>query len=133
VARPSGRFEVVEATIDDIHAGIQSGQVSCEDVVQAYVARAKAYNGICTALITEDGADIEPDAGYMRAGSLLEYPAQTVKASTVFPELERYQGLPLDFGSMERTVSDPEVFTQMGMRVGIPDAGQINALETLNI
>ena len=34
---------------------------------------------------------------------------------------------------MEPTVSDPSVVTQMGMRVGMPDAGQINALETLNI
>ena len=34
---------------------------------------------------------------------------------------------------MEPTVSDPSVVAQMGMRVGIPDAGQVNALETLNI
>ena len=34
---------------------------------------------------------------------------------------------------MEPTVSDPSVVAQIGMRVGIPDAGQVNALETLNI
>ena len=34
---------------------------------------------------------------------------------------------------MQSTVSDPGVQTQFGMRVGIPDAGQLNALTTLNI
>ncbi len=34
---------------------------------------------------------------------------------------------------MESTISDPRVQQQFGMRVGIPNAGQLNALETLNI
>ena len=34
---------------------------------------------------------------------------------------------------MEPTLSDPSVQQQWGMRVGIPNAGQLNALETLNI
>ena len=34
---------------------------------------------------------------------------------------------------MEPTLSDPGVQQQWGMRVGIPNAGQLNALETLNI
>ena len=34
---------------------------------------------------------------------------------------------------MEPTVSDPGVQQQWGMRVGIPDAGGVNAIETLNI
>jgi len=34
---------------------------------------------------------------------------------------------------MESTISDPAVQQQFGMRVGIPNAGQLNALETLNI
>ena len=34
---------------------------------------------------------------------------------------------------MEDTASDPEVQQQYGMIVGIPDAGQVNALATLNI
>src|SRR5262245_63487258 len=34
---------------------------------------------------------------------------------------------------MEQTVSDPGVMAQAGMRVGIPNAGQLNALATLNI
>jgi amidase len=127
------QFEVEEATIESIHAAIQSGDTTCAGVVRAYIERAKAYNGICTALVTEDGADIVPAAGYVRAGRPLVFPTKTVKASTIFPSLDEYQGLPLEYGRMEPTVSDPSVVTQMGMRVGLPNAGQLNALETLNI
>jgi Asp-tRNA(Asn)/Glu-tRNA(Gln) amidotransferase A subunit family amidase len=129
----AGKFQVEEATIADIQAAIQSGQTTCKGIVQAYIARAKAYNGVCTRLLTADGKKIKPVKGYVRAGAPLIFPTATVKASTVFPDLQNYQGLPLDYGRMERTASDPSVFAQRGMRVGIPDAGQVNALETLNI
>jgi Asp-tRNA(Asn)/Glu-tRNA(Gln) amidotransferase A subunit family amidase len=130
-ARPA--FQVEEATIATIQAGIASGQTTCRAVVQAYIDRARAYNGVCTALLTPDGADIAPAAGYVRAGAPLIFPTHTVKASTILPDLDQYRGLPLDYGRMERTVSDPSVTAQRGMRVGIPNAGQLNALETLNI
>jgi hypothetical protein len=129
--RPS--FAVEEATIPGIHAAIASGTTTCRGVVQAYLERAKAYNGVCTALLTADGADIAAAKGYVRAGAPLSFPTTTVKASTILPDLDQYRGLPLDYGRMERTVSDPAVSAQMGMRVGIPNAGQLNALETLNI
>jgi len=128
-----GEFQIEEATIAGMHAAISSGRTTCTGVVEAYIERAKAYNGICTALITKDGADISPALGYVRAGAPLVFPAKTVKSSTVFPDLEQYKGLPLDYGRMEPTVSDPSVVAQMGMRVGMPNAGQLNALETLNI
>jgi amidase len=133
VAQPRTTFEVEEATIANIHAAITSGGTTCRGVVQAYIERAKAYNGVCTALLTSDGADVAPAAGYVRAGAPLAFPTKTVKASTILPDLDQYRGLPLDYGRMERTVSDPAVTAQMGMRVGIPNAGQLNALETLNI
>ena len=126
-------FQVEEATIDSIQMAIKSGQTTCQQVVQAYIARAKAYNGVCTALVTADGAKIKTVKGYIRAGSPLVFPTKTVKAIKVFPALADYKGLPLDYGRMETTVSDPSAFAQMGMRVGMPDAGQVNALETLNI
>ena len=44
-----------------------------------------------------------------------------MKASTIFPDLDQYRGLPLDYGRMEPTVSDPSVTAQMGMRVGHPE------------
>jgi Asp-tRNA(Asn)/Glu-tRNA(Gln) amidotransferase A subunit family amidase len=126
-------FVIEEATIAGIQQAIQSGATTCTGVVAAYIARARAYNGRCTALVTADGADIAAATGYVRAGQPIRYPIQTVKASTVFPDLDQYQGLPLDYGHMATTISDPSVVTQMGMRVGILDAGQLNALETLNL
>lgn len=126
-------FQVEEATIESTHAAIQSGRITCKGIVEAYIARARAYNGVCTALVTADGARIAAAKGYVRAGTPLTFPTRTVKAATIFPDLNAYQGLPLDYGRMERTVSDPSVFAQMGMRVGLPNAGQLNALETLNL
>ena len=58
LAQSRAPFEVQEATIAGIQAAISSGQTTCRAVVQAYIDRAKAYNGICTALLTQDGADV---------------------------------------------------------------------------
>ena len=126
-------FQIEEATIQDLHHAIQSGQATCQDIVQAYLDRAKAYNGTCTALVTKDGAPVSPGTGPVRAGSPVTFPTQTVPAWAMLPDLDQYAGPPIEFGRMESTVSDPTVETQVGMRVGIPDAGQLNALTTLNI
>ena len=80
----SQSFYVEETSITGIQRAIQSGQTSCRQVVQAYIDRAKAYNGVCTALVTKDGAPIAPTAGMMRAGSVLQYPSRTVAASLFF-------------------------------------------------
>jgi amidase len=133
VAAQAQEFHVEEASINDIQSAIKTGKTTCVDVVRAYLTRAKAYNGACTALLTKDGAPIAPSSGMMRAGSILKYPTQTVAASTVFPDLDQYQGLPIEFGEMVTSVSDPTVQLQYGLRVGIPEAGQLDALETLNI
>jgi len=130
---PPPPFQIEEATIAGVHAAIRSGQTTCRAVVQAYIDRARAYNGVCTALVTGDGAAIPPAPGVVRAGKPIAFPTKTVAASTIFPDLDRYKGLPLDYGRMEPTISDPSVSQQMGMRVGIPNAGQVNALETINI
>jgi Asp-tRNA(Asn)/Glu-tRNA(Gln) amidotransferase A subunit family amidase len=37
-------FDVVESTIDDIHAALGSGRVTCHEVVQQYLDRIDAYN-----------------------------------------------------------------------------------------
>jgi len=126
-------FSVIEATLEDLHSAIKSGDTTCVDVVKQYIERAKAYNGVCTALVTEDGKSIAPTQGAIRAGSPIAFPTETVAAAKVLPQLNDYQGLPLEFGRMEATVSDPDVQQQFGMRVGIANAGQLNALETLNI
>ena len=129
----SAPFAIEEATIDGIHAAIRSGQTTCQAIVQDYIDRARAYNGVCTSLITADGADVPSETGSIRAGAPVRFPTKTTNASTIFPDLDHYRGKPLDFGRMEPTVSDPAVKTQAGMRVGITNAGQLNALATLNI
>jgi amidase len=43
VAQSSG-FNIVEATIDDIHAGYQSGQLTCRQVVQMYLDHIEAFD-----------------------------------------------------------------------------------------
>jgi Asp-tRNA(Asn)/Glu-tRNA(Gln) amidotransferase A subunit family amidase len=126
-------FRVEEASISSIHEAIRSGQTTCRRVVQAYIERTKAYNGPCTALVTMDGKTIPPSTGMVRAGAPIQYPTQTVKASTVFPNLDQYKGLPLELGYMAPSKSDPSVQLQFGWRVGIPEAGQVNAMETMNI
>ncbi len=126
-------FDVYEAGIDDIQQAIESGATTCQGVVQAYIDRAKAYNGVCTALVTEHGESIAGATGTVRAGAPLSFPLATVAASSFLPNLDEYEGLPLDLGRMESTASDPSVMMQYGMVTGIPNAGQVNALETINI
>ncbi len=126
-------FHVEEATIDQLQQAIHDGRTTCVDVVKQYIARARAYNGPSSLLVTECGAAIPEATGVVRAQSALKFPTATVKASTLFPDLDQYQGPPLEFGRMEATSSDPSVQQQYGMIVGKADAGQVNGLATLNI
>jgi amidase len=130
---PKKTFKLEEASIADLHQAIRDGATTCVDVVKQYIARARAYNGVASMLVTEDGADISKAAGTVRAQAALEFPTRTLKASTLLPDLDRYEGPPLEFGRMEATASDPDVQQQYGMIVGMPNAGQLNALATLNI
>jgi len=126
-------FQLQEATVDSLHKAIQSGDITCKQVIQAYVARAKAYNGSCTKLVTADGAKIPKALGAVRAGSAVKFVSETLAIAKQVPDFDKYTGLKPDFGRMEATASDPSVQQQYGMVVGIPNAGQVNALEVLNI
>jgi Asp-tRNA(Asn)/Glu-tRNA(Gln) amidotransferase A subunit family amidase len=126
-------FHVEEATIADLHRAIQRGETTCQAVVQAYIDRARAYNGTCTQLVTRNGAPVAAGDGAVRAGRPTSFPASTTAVTSVLPKFDEYKGLPIDFGRMEPTISDPAVQQQYGMIVGIPNAGQVNALSTLNI
>src|SRR6516165_6754448 len=126
-------FRLEEATIDELHRAIRAGETTCVEVVQHYINRVRAYNGICSMLVTEDGSPVPPALGAMRAQKPTAFPSTTVTASTLLPELDKYKGPPLEYGRMESTASDPSVQQQFGMIVGIPNAGQVNALGTLNI
>jgi amidase len=136
---PLKPFRLEEATIDELHRAIRDGRTTCVAVVRHYIERVRAFNGVASALVTADGAAIPEATGAVRALSPLRFPTHTVKASDVFPDLDKYQGPPLEYGRMEGTASDPGVQQQFGMIVGIreaggiPNAGQVNALATLNI
>jgi len=127
------QFHLQEATIDNVHGAIRNGQITCRGLVQLYLNRAKAYNGVSSELVTRDGAPVPPAPGVVRAGFPLKFPTQTVAISTLLPDFAQYAGPPIEFGRMEPTASDPAVQQQYGMTVGIPHAGQLNALGTLNI
>jgi len=126
-------FRLEEATIEELHAAIMSGQITCVEVVQHYIDRARAYNGVASVLVTPDGTPIPEATGAVRAQAPLRFPTHTIKASTILPDLDRYTGPPLEYGRMEATASDPTVPQQFGMIAGIPNGGQLNALATLNI
>jgi Asp-tRNA(Asn)/Glu-tRNA(Gln) amidotransferase A subunit family amidase len=130
---PGEPFRLEEATIEELHAAIRSGQTTCVAVVQHYIDRVRAYNGVASLLVTEDGAPVPEATGAVRGTVPLRFPTETVEASTVLPDLHKYKGPSLEYGRMEATASDPRVQQQFGMIVGRPDAGQVNALATLNI
>ncbi len=101
--------------------------------MQAYIDRAKAYNGTSDRLVTSDGAAIPAPRGTMRAGAPLKFPTETVAVSTLLPNYGEYAGPPVELGRMEPTASDPDVAQQYGMTVGTPNSGQVNAIGTLNL
>ena len=103
-----------------MHDAIRVGRTTVVDVVQQYIARVRAYNGVASLLVTDDGAPVPEATGAVRAGGPLAFPTETVPAATLFPDLDKYQGPPLEFGRMEATASDPSVSQQYGMIVGKP-------------
>lgn len=133
MSSPAQAFQVEESSIDGLHRAIQRGETTCLKTIQGYVARARAYNGICTALVTADGAPVASASGTLRAGRRLSFPIQTIAASSLLPELSAYKGTALEYGRLQATVSDPQSVQQYGMVVGIPGSRQVNALSTLNL
>ena len=127
------KFRLEEATIAELHDAIRTGETTCRKVVEHYLARIRTFNGVSSMLVTPDGAPVPDVPGVVRGMAPLKFPTQTVKASDILPDLDHYEGVPLEFGRMAPTASDPEVHQQYGMIVGIPNAGQVNALATLNI
>jgi amidase len=118
-------FHLIEATIPDVHRAIREGQITCRGLVQAYINRARAFNGTCNRLVTEEIAStFLPNYG--------EYLA-AVRATAERPDGDPGKTPPIEFGRMEPTASDPTVLQQFGMTVGIPNAGQVRALGMINV
>src|SRR5262249_12446210 len=102
-------FRLEEATIDEMHAAIRAGEITCVQLVQPSPDGPRAFTGVASAIVTADGAPVAPAPGAVRAGRPLRFPTETVKASSLFPQLDKYTGKPLEYGRMEPTASDPSV------------------------
>lgn len=131
--KPHVPFRLEEATIDELHAAIRSGETTVKATVEHYIARVRAFNGPSSMLVTENGADVPEATGAVRGGKAIKFPTKTMKMSDLVPDLDKYKGPPLEYGRMEATASDPSVQQQFGTIVGIPNAGQVNSIGTLNI
>ena len=95
---PVKPFRVEEASIADLHQAIRDGRTTCVDVVKQYIARVRAYNGVASLLVTEDGKPVAEAKGAVRGNSPLRFPTETVNASSVLPDLDKYQGPPIQVG-----------------------------------
>src|ERR687895_1312164 len=85
-ASTPGKFRLEEARIEDIHRGIKSRQITCEKLVQAYINRIRAYDGMCVAPVN---------------------PNDPNDPNNFFPDVAKYTGTPLQPGVMQATISDP--------------------------
>ena len=85
-------FRLEEATIDQLHAAIKAGEITCVQIVQHYLDRARAFNGVASMLVTADGASVKEVTGTVRVGAPLRFPTETVSAATVLPDLDKYKG-----------------------------------------
>jgi amidase len=119
------RFQLEEATIDDVHRAIKEGQITCQGLVQAYLNRARAYNGVASQVVTEEMAPkYLPDYDQYKAAVL---------ATASLKDGDPKKTPPIEFGRLEPTASDPAVQQQYGMVVGMPNAGQLRAMGMLNV
>jgi amidase len=53
--RDANKFHLLDATIDQAQQAIASGQLTCTQLVELYLARIKAYNGSCVSPTTSAG------------------------------------------------------------------------------
>lgn len=106
------KFRLEEARIEDIQRGIRARQVTCENVVQAYLNRIRAYNGQCVAPVN---------------------PNDPTDPNNFFPDVAKYSGILLEPGVMKATASDPSQQQTYGYIRGVKNAGQLRALSTVNI
>ena len=55
---PDSDFQLEEATIDQLHAALKAGHITLVQVVQHYLKRVRAFNGVSSMLVTADGKDV---------------------------------------------------------------------------
>ena len=91
-AQPATPFRVEEASIADVHDAIRSGTTTCAEVVQGYIERARAYNGVCTTLVTPTarGRAARSRRGARRSAAALPH-ADTVAVTDLVPDFAELQ------------------------------------------
>src|SRR3981081_4281101 len=103
--KPYAPFRLEEATIDGLHAAIKSGETTVKATVEHYIARARAFNGPASMLVTEGGRGGPEAVAPVGAHNPLRFPTKRVKASMVLPDMDKYKGPPIEYGRMEPTAS----------------------------
>ena len=88
---PEKPFRLEETTIEELHAAIKSGQTTCVAIVQHYIDRVRAYNGVASALVTPDGAPIPEATGAVRAQAPCELRHVHLHAAEVRREAVRHE------------------------------------------
>ena len=119
-----------KSTIEELHAAIKSGSTTCVEVVQLYINRVRAFNGVCSMLVTKDGASVPEAIGAARCLAPISFPTQTVKASDILPDLDKYRGPPIEYG---RNCFQSFGATTVRYDCRHSELRQVNALATLNI
>ena len=117
---PDQEFRLEEATIDDLHEAIKAGRhdMRCGGAAlhrpRARLQRRSEHAG-------HRGRRAGSGGGRhgARRARRCAFRRETVKASDVLPDLDKYKGPPLEYGRMEATASDPGVQQQFGMIVGV--------------
>lgn len=74
--KPHVPFRLEEATIDELHAAIKSGETTVKATVEHYIARVRAFNGVASMLVTEDGAPVPQAIGAVRGQQPLKFPTR---------------------------------------------------------
>ena len=74
-------FRLEEATIAELHQAIRDGRTTCVAVVRHYLDRVRAYNGVCSMLVTEDGEPVAEAPGVVRGQDAARFPTETVRAT----------------------------------------------------
>ena len=96
-------FNIVEATIDDIHAAYKSGQITCRQVVQMYLDRIEAFDKkgpAINALITVNSQALEEadrlDTAYKASGPV----GQLHGIPVIVKDQADVKGMPTTLGSL---------------------------------
>ena len=101
---------------------------------ERYIARVRAFNGVCSKLVTKDGATVR-DGNRHRArigtDCVSHRDGESLYRASRFGQIS--EGRPSNLAAWSRPRRTASVHQQFGMIVGIPNAGQVNALATLNI